>query len=164
MLRGALRAIGRALGWALAGMLLLGLVLYVRYLRSGPDLEPWHRARLDEELTAARGDEVRTIEDYRALEARLSVELDREVYSATEPEDRLPYNRYYRGSHSDPRTWPLDWNWDLGARARLAARGRPAAARAHRFTLQPARAGGGARSARAACPGTAAPTAVSPPR
>jgi alpha-beta hydrolase superfamily lysophospholipase len=111
MLRGALRAIGRALGWALAGMLLLGLVLYVRYLRSGPELEPWHRARLDEEFTAARADEVRTLADYRALEARLSVELDREVYAATEPEDRLPYNRYYRGSRSDPRTWPLDWNW-----------------------------------------------------
>src|SRR5262245_47607565 len=110
MVRGALRAVGRALGWALVGMLLVGLALYGRYLRSGPELEPWHRARLDEEFTVARANEVRTIADYRALETRLFAELDREVYAATEPEDRLPYNRYYRGSRSDPSTWPLDWN------------------------------------------------------
>jgi alpha-beta hydrolase superfamily lysophospholipase len=110
MLRAALRAIGRALGWALVGVLLVVAVLYVRFLRSGPELEPWHRARLDAEFTAARADEVRTIADYRALETRLFAELDSEVYAATEPGDRLPYNRYYRGSRSDPATWPLDWN------------------------------------------------------
>jgi hypothetical protein len=110
VLRGAVLAVGRALGWALVGMLLLGLVLYIRYLRSGPELEPWHRAHLDEEFTAARADEVRTIADYRALERRLFDEIDREIYAETEPEDRLPFNRYFRGSQSDPATWPVDWN------------------------------------------------------
>jgi alpha-beta hydrolase superfamily lysophospholipase len=110
VLHGAVRAVGRALGWALVGMLLVGLVLYIRYLRSGPELEPWHRAHLDEEFTAARADEVRTIADYRALERRLFDEIDREIYAETEPEDRLPFNRYFRGSQSDPATWPVDWN------------------------------------------------------
>ena len=110
MLRRTMLAVGRALGWALVGMLLVGLALYIRFLRSGPELEPWHRAHLDEEFTAARADEVRTIADYRALETRLLAEVDREVYAETEPEDRLPFNRYFRGSRSDPATWPVDWN------------------------------------------------------
>jgi len=110
VLRRAVLAVGRALGWALVGMLLVGAVLFIRFLRSGPELEPWHRARLDEEFTVARADEVRTIADYRALEGRLFAELDREVYAETEPEDRLPFNRYFRGSQSDPATWPHNWN------------------------------------------------------
>ena len=110
LLRATIGAAGRALGWALVGMLLMGLVLYVRYLHSGPELEPWHRVQLEEEFTAGSADKVRTIADYRALEARLFAELDRDVYADTEPEDRLPFNRYFRGSRSDPATWPVDWN------------------------------------------------------
>jgi alpha-beta hydrolase superfamily lysophospholipase len=110
MMRRALRAIGLAIGSALFGMLLVGLALYIRFLRGGPELEPWHRAHLDEEFTAAQADELRTVANYRALEARLFDELDREVYAQTEAEDRVPYNRYHRGSQSDPATWPIDWN------------------------------------------------------
>lgn len=123
MLRRAVLAVGRALGWALVGMLLVGVVLYIRFLRSGPELEPWHRAHLDEEFTVARADEVRTIADYRALEGRLFAELDREVYAETEPEDRLPFNRYFRGSQSDPATWPHNWNstWEHAPAAPPAA-------------------------------------------
>ena len=123
MLRGTIVAVGRALGWAFVGMLLLGLVLYLRYLRSGPELEPWHRVHLEEEFTAAAADKVSTIADYRALEARLFAELDREVYAETEPEDRLPFNRYFRGSRSDPATWPVDWSrtWEHAPPAPPAA-------------------------------------------
>ena len=39
MLRRAVLAVGRALGWALVGMLLVGVVLYIRVLRSGPELD-----------------------------------------------------------------------------------------------------------------------------
>ena len=123
MIGRTLRAIGRALGWALVGMLLVGVVLYIRFLRSGPELEPWHRAHLDEEFTAAKADEVRTVADYRALETRLFAELDREVYARTEPEDRLRFNRYHGGSQSDPRTWTVNWNrsWEHAPAAAPAA-------------------------------------------
>jgi alpha-beta hydrolase superfamily lysophospholipase len=110
MMRRAVRAVGLAVGSALLGMLLIALAWYVHFLRSGPELEPWHSARLAEEFTAARADEVRTVAVYRALEARLFAELDREVYAQIDPEDRLPYNRYFRGSESDPGAWPFDWN------------------------------------------------------
>ena len=79
MLRRTMLAVGRTLGWALVGMLLVGLALYIRFLRSGPELEPWHRAHLDEEITEARADEVRTIADNRALETRLFAEVELDV-------------------------------------------------------------------------------------
>ena len=123
VLRSTARLLGLAIGSALMGALLIALVMYVRYLRSGPELEPWHDAQLDTEFTAADADEVRTIADYRALETRLFAELDREVYQRTEPEDRLPFNRYFRGSASDPATWPVDWSrtWEHAPSAPAAA-------------------------------------------
>src|SRR4026209_1657959 len=127
LLRATIGAAGRALGWALVGMLLMGLVLYVRYLHSGPELEPWHRVQLEEEFTAGSADKVRTIADYRALEARLFAELDRDVSSDTEPEARLPFNRYFRGSRSPSATWPGDWNrtWEHPPAAPQPARPLP---------------------------------------
>ena len=80
MLRSTLRMLGLAIASALFGALLIALAFYIRFLRSGPELEPWHDARLGAEFAAANADEVRTIADYRALEARLFDELDREVY------------------------------------------------------------------------------------
>ena len=91
-------------------VLLVGAAAYTSFLRSGPELEVWHRAPLDEEFTAARADEVRTIRDYRALEDRLFAELDREVYEHIDAADRVPYNRYARDSRSDPHRWSHDWN------------------------------------------------------
>jgi alpha-beta hydrolase superfamily lysophospholipase len=110
MLRSTVRMLGLAIGSAVFGALLIALAFYIRFLRSGPELESWHHARLKEEFTAADLDEVRTIADYRALEARLFDELDHEVYQQIEPEDRVPFNRYFRGSKSDPSGWPVDWN------------------------------------------------------
>lgn len=110
MIRRAFRTLVLAVGSAVFGMLLIGLVLYVRFLRSGPELEPWHRARLGAEFTVAQAAEIRTIADYRALEGRLDAELDREVYERVDTEDRQPFNRFFRGSRSDPGTWPVNWN------------------------------------------------------
>jgi hypothetical protein len=100
----------RALGSAAFGLAIVGGLLYARYLRSGPELEVWHRAPLEEEFTAARADDVRTLADYFALEKRLFDELDREVYAHIESEDQVPYIRYAPGSKSDPRRWSHDWN------------------------------------------------------
>ena len=122
-MRRAVGAIGRALGWALVGMLLVGVVLYIRFLRSGPELEPWHRAHLDEEFTAAKADEVRTVADYRALETRLFAELDREVYAQTEPEDRLRSTAITVAARAIRGRWPVNWNrtWEHAPAAAPAA-------------------------------------------
>ncbi len=109
----------RAVGSAAFGLAIIGGVLYARFLRSGPELEVWHRAPLEQEFTAARADEVRTVADYLALEQRLFAELDREVYAHVAPEDQLSYLRYARGSRSDPHRWSHDWNhsFELGPTA-----------------------------------------------
>jgi predicted alpha/beta-fold hydrolase len=78
----------RTLGSAALGLAIIGGVLYAHFLRSGPELEVWHRAPLDEEFTAARVKDVRTLADYVALEQRLFTELDREVYAHVERKTR----------------------------------------------------------------------------
>lgn len=85
------------------------LVLYVWWVRSGPALQPWHHADLEEEYRAGWA-EVATIADYMALEERLFAELDAEVYARapTGPESRLV--RFSPGSVSDPRDWEPNWN------------------------------------------------------
>ena len=105
-----------AVGSAAFGLAIIGGVLYAHFLRSGPELEVWHRAPLEQEFTAARADDVRTLADYFALEQRLFAELDREVYAHVEREDQVPYIRYARGSRSDPHRWSHDWNrsFELG--------------------------------------------------
>ena len=123
MLRSTLRVLGIAVASALFGALLIAVAFYVRFLRSGPELEAWHKAPLRAEFTAADADEVRTIADYRALETRLFDELASEVYQRIDPEDRLPFNRYFRGSASDPAGWPVNWNhtWEQAQPAPPAA-------------------------------------------
>ena len=100
----------RALGYAILGALLVLLALLLRYLFAGPPLPAWNDQALAEEFTAARAGEVRTLDDYRALEARLFAERDAMVRAALEPADRRPFNRFNPGSLSDPARWDRDWN------------------------------------------------------
>ncbi len=76
----------------------------------GQPLQPWHTVRLSEEFRAGKAEEIRSFEDYLALEDRLFAELYEEVYSkvATGPEYALV--RYSDGSAADPRTRDPDWN------------------------------------------------------
>lgn len=73
-------------------------------------LQPWHTARLSEEFTAEKTDEIRTFDDYRALEDRLFAELDREVYAHVETGPSHALQRYSSGSAADPRARQPDWN------------------------------------------------------
>lgn len=77
---------------------------------SGPQLKPWHTAKLTEEFTREKSGEVRSFGDYQALEDRLFRQLDEKVYARTEtgPEYRL--DRYSAGSAADPRKRQPDWN------------------------------------------------------
>lgn len=96
--------------YGLAGAALAGIVAYVAFLQSRPDLKPWHTARLAGEFRAADRDRVRTLADYRALEDRLFAQVRKAVYAKTAPEDRRQLNRYFAGSLSDPARFRRDWN------------------------------------------------------
>jgi alpha-beta hydrolase superfamily lysophospholipase len=105
--RSTLRWLGRSLLSLLTALLLVGVAAYLHYLWAGPPLESWHRARLDAEFTAAdyAGGRVTTLAQYRERERELQAELDDEVGAGVGP-----FNRYARGSRSDPRVWDTNWN------------------------------------------------------
>jgi len=73
-----------------------------------PQLEPWHTyvpRELDvEELDA--GD----WERYLAAEGESFEAVRRNVTQRLDPEDRVPYNRYFEGSPVYPGRFPQDWN------------------------------------------------------
>jgi alpha-beta hydrolase superfamily lysophospholipase len=74
-------------------------------------LEPWHTARLSEEFDAGMlGKEVRTLDDYLALEDRLFAELREDVYSRVETGPEYLLVRYSAGSAADPASFEQDFN------------------------------------------------------
>ena len=86
------------------------LVLSIQGCSSSP-LEPWHTEKLTEEFTADMvGEQVRSFDDYLALEQRLFKQLDEKVYAntATGPDHAL--ERYSAGSLVDPRQNEPNWN------------------------------------------------------
>jgi alpha-beta hydrolase superfamily lysophospholipase len=95
------------IGLRLAGM--AGLLLLLQACATQP-LEPWHTVRLAEEYRASRAEDVRSFEDYLALEDRLFAELDAEVYSNVTPGAADALLRYTRGSASDPEVRKPNWN------------------------------------------------------
>jgi pimeloyl-ACP methyl ester carboxylesterase len=103
-----LRRILLAATYVAAGALAVLIIGFVAYLDSRPDLDVWHLAELDEELTASSA--VQTFEDYLELERRLFTQLDEKVYAKTPAHARRLVNRYYSDSLSDPTRWSPNWN------------------------------------------------------
>jgi alpha-beta hydrolase superfamily lysophospholipase len=110
--RSTLRWLGRSLLSLLTALLLVGVGLYLHYLWAGPELRPWHRARLEAEFTAADFEQgrVTTLEQYRERERRLQDEIRTEIVDRLEPRDRGLLNRFDPGSRSDPGVWDQNWN------------------------------------------------------
>ena len=77
---------------------------------SSAELKPWHTEELTEEFTEDKTDEVKTFDDYLALEERLFKQLDEEVYSQGETGPEYKLDRYSPGSAADPRARETDWN------------------------------------------------------
>ncbi len=102
------RFLFRAVSFGAAGAIIAVIAIYVAYLESRPDLNPWHEVFLDDEFKAES--DVRTLAEYLTLEDRLFDALDREIYAATPRGDGSAINRYFRGSLSDPEIWPRNWN------------------------------------------------------
>jgi len=74
-------------------------------------LEPWHTVALTEEFTADMTDEqVRTLDDYLALEQRLFKQLDETIYARTPTGPGHELDRFSRSSTADPNRWERNWN------------------------------------------------------
>jgi len=87
-----------------------GLGVYIFMSRNGPPVRAWHEVELKEEYTASKSARIADWSDYLALEDRLFHELDTKLYKALAPEERGLFNRYDRGSPSDPEGYPINWN------------------------------------------------------
>jgi len=114
-IRGAITHGLKVVLYGAVGVALTLLFVFVSYLDNRPDLEPWHRADLDEEFT--EDSPVSGFPEYLALEDRLFQQLDDLVYERTGPSGNDGINRYERGSLSDPQRWSQDWNRSFLMRA-----------------------------------------------
>jgi alpha-beta hydrolase superfamily lysophospholipase len=77
---------------------------------AGVDRSPWLDAHLTEEFTARKADDVRTLDEYLALEQRLFAQLDSKVYAVAPTGPGNELLRYSAGSAADPRSWQPNWN------------------------------------------------------
>ncbi len=103
-----MKPILKFLGTLILGAVLAALVGFVLMANNRPDLDPWHKLKLDQEFTAES--EIDSFADYLALEERLFAQLDGMVYAQTGAQDARLANRYIRGSRSSPALWPRNWN------------------------------------------------------
>lgn len=95
---------------AVAGAAVALIGIYLWTLQARPDLKPWHTAVLGAEFRAADAAQVRSLQDYIQVEARVFDQVQREVYDAVGAKDRSALNRYNAGSLADPRAMPHDGN------------------------------------------------------
>ncbi|MGD8957607.1 MAG: alpha/beta fold hydrolase, partial [Chromatiaceae bacterium] len=80
------------------------------YSRNMPELQLWHTIELPSQFSRRDIEKMSGLDDYLQREARLFEELQRLVYDQTGPADRLDFNRYHRGSATDPGRFPEDFN------------------------------------------------------
>jgi alpha-beta hydrolase superfamily lysophospholipase len=91
--------------------LLIVITLTILGCSSDTPLKHWHQERLTEEFTAAMTkNEIRSFEDYLALEQRLFRQLDEQIYAQSEAGPEQMLERYSSGSMVDPRNQQPDWN------------------------------------------------------
>ena len=83
----------------------------------GAALKPWHTEKLSEEFTEDKVDEVKTFDDYLALEDRLFKQLDEKVYSQSETGPEYKLDRYSPNSAADPRKYEFNWNHSFELKA-----------------------------------------------
>jgi len=84
-------------------LFLATITILVLHGCNGAQLHPWHTERLTEEFTEEKADEVKTFDDYLALEDRLYQQLDEKVYAKSETGPEFRLDRYSPGSAADPR-------------------------------------------------------------
>ncbi len=98
----------RAVFFAFLGGFATIVVVAVLVLNSLPDLSIWHDVHLDEEFSI--GSSATSLQDYLAIEDRVFVQLQNEVYDRIDDRERTNFNRFHAGSRSDPGIWSRNWN------------------------------------------------------
>lgn len=78
--------------------------------RGHGDLKPWHTARLEHEFSVRRDGDRLDLDGYRALEQRLSAELETKVCVPATRDPGSIANRFVQGSPSDPARFGRAWN------------------------------------------------------
>ena len=109
-MRGILRQLVYLAVYGTLGVLLTLAVGFGIHIANGPVLMPWHVAPLAAEFHAADAAKFDSLDDYRALEAKLMAELDAEVYAQIPADQRRAVNRYFAGSLADARARAPNWN------------------------------------------------------
>ncbi len=110
MIPRALKRALAAISFAINGAVIGALAVYLYQLTPGPELKPWHLAKLDEEFRASRADELKGLDDYRRLEDRLFAQLRHGVYEQW-PAGEQPWpSRFEAGSPVDPANSDVNWN------------------------------------------------------
>lgn len=97
-----------AFAFMLLGAACVIVYVYSRVLEQFPDLEPWHTVELTKDFRA--GMRTETLADYLAVEADTFTELERMVIDHVPAEEQQAFNRFHRGSRSDPAALPVNWN------------------------------------------------------
>jgi alpha-beta hydrolase superfamily lysophospholipase len=109
-MRALLRQLAYLAGYGTLGVLLTLVVGFALHIARGPALMPWHTAPLEAEFRAADAPKFNSLDDYRALEAKLMAELAAEVYAQVPKDQRRAVNRYFAGSLADARSRVPNWN------------------------------------------------------
>jgi pimeloyl-ACP methyl ester carboxylesterase len=108
LLLGSARHVIRALGYGLIGGVAVAITAVILTLNGRPDLETWHKVRLDREFSVDT--KLNTFTEYLANEEALFDQLDEQVYLQQPSDDGTGINRFHRGSLSDPASLPVNWN------------------------------------------------------
>jgi alpha-beta hydrolase superfamily lysophospholipase len=105
---GILKTVARTIAYGIIGGVIALVIVFVLYLENRPDLSVWHTAVLTAEFTTESP--AKSFENYLEIEAKLFKQLDDRVLGRVDPEDRRLFNRFHRGSLSDPDRWSPNWN------------------------------------------------------
>jgi esterase/lipase len=99
-----------ALLYGLLGLFMGGLAVYILTMLTRPNLEPWHQVRLDAEFTANDSNRIADLEGYMHLEDELFGQLEEQIYDRSGDGAQKQFNRFHKGSWSDPSRFDFNWN------------------------------------------------------
>src|SRR5262245_19946371 len=107
--RFAVKWLVRAAVAAVAGFALILLSFASVFRAKHPHLEAWYRLKLQEEFHAGQSN-VKSFEDYLALEGRLFAELHQALLDNPSAADPFVLSKYHAGSPSARRAWETTYN------------------------------------------------------
>ena len=93
---------------SLLGVLIIGTIAFILYMKSLPPLSTWHTTALTNDFTV--NSKIEDFDAYVALEEKLFQELDSEVVDKVLETEQNMVNRYTKNSFSDPKRWSKAWN------------------------------------------------------